>query len=131
QVTRVSLERELELIVERDHPNPHHVLGAHPADEGVVVRAYRPDATSVRVQQEGAEPVELDRVHPAGLFERFVRGASLPLRYRLEVEYPGGKTFSLDDPYRFLPTLGELDLHLAGEGRHEELYETPGAHVRE
>ena len=26
---------------------------------------------------------------------------------------------SVDDPYRFLPTLGEIDLHLIGEGRHE------------
>jgi 1,4-alpha-glucan branching enzyme len=28
----------------------------------------------------------------------------------------------------FPPTLGELDLHLAGEGRHEEIYERLGAH---
>ena len=35
------------------------------------------------------------------------------------------------DPYAFLPTLGDLDLHLALEGRHEELYELLGAHVRE
>ena len=34
-----------------------------------------------------------------------------------------------DDPYRFLPTLGELDLYLIGEGRHEELWRTLGAHV--
>ena len=35
-----------------------------------------------------------------------------------------------DDPYRFLPTLGEIDLHLIGEGRHERLWEVLGAHVR-
>ena len=29
------------------------------------------------------------------------------------------------------PTLGEIDLYLAGEGRHEELYEKLGAHVTE
>jgi 1,4-alpha-glucan branching enzyme len=34
------------------------------------------------------------------------------------------------DPYAFLPTLGELDLHLAGEGRHERLWEKLGAHPR-
>jgi len=28
----------------------------------------------------------------------------------------------------FPPTLGELDLHLAGEGRHEEIYQRLGAH---
>ena len=31
----------------------------------------------------------------------------------------------------FPPTLGELDLHLAGEGRHEEIYQRLGAHLRE
>jgi 1,4-alpha-glucan branching enzyme len=36
----------------------------------------------------------------------------------------------LDDPYRFMPTLGEFDLHLIGEGRHEELWRVLGAHTR-
>ncbi len=36
-----------------------------------------------------------------------------------------------DAPRTFSPTLGELDLHLIGEGRHEHLYELLGAHVRE
>ena len=30
-----------------------------------------------------------------------------------------------------MPTLGEIDLHLVGEGRHEELYAKLGAHVLE
>jgi len=33
------------------------------------------------------------------------------------------------DPHRFLPALGELDLHLIGEGRHEELWRALGAHT--
>jgi hypothetical protein len=36
----------------------------------------------------------------------------------------------LDDPYRYLPSLGEVDLHLIGEGRHEQLWTVLGAHVR-
>ena len=36
----------------------------------------------------------------------------------------------MDDPYRWLPTLGEIDLHLIGEGRHERLWDALGAHVR-
>jgi 1,4-alpha-glucan branching enzyme len=131
QVTRIGLERELELIVQRDHPNPHHFLGAHPAEDGVLVRAYRPEASAIRALPEGAEPVELARIHPAGLFEGLVRGAAPPLRYRLQVDYADGSSYTLDDPYRFVPTLGPLDLHLAGEGRHEELYEKLGAHVRD
>jgi 1,4-alpha-glucan branching enzyme len=38
---------------------------------------------------------------------------------------------TINDPHTFPPTLGELDLHLLGEGRHEELYERLGAHVVE
>ena len=42
----------------------------------------------------------------------------------------GKSTFTVDDPYRWLPTLGEIDLHLMGEGRHENLWHVLGAHVR-
>ena len=50
-------------------------------------------------------------------------------RYEIEVtnEARVGRT---RDPYTFLPTLGELDLHLVGEGRHHELRERLGAHVK-
>jgi 1,4-alpha-glucan branching enzyme len=108
--------------------DPHRILGAHEEDGGVVVRAYRPEATHVRVQPAG---VEAELKDPAGLWEALLPTATLPLEYELEVEYADGQTFTLRDPYSFLPTLGELDLHLVMEGRHEELYERLGAHVRE
>src|SRR5262245_51117641 len=108
--------------------DPHAVLGAHPQNGGVVVRAYRPDAERVRVQPQG---VEAELTDPDGLWEAMLPGAELPLAYELEVSYPDGSTYTLRDPYAFLPTLGELDIHLALEGRHEQLYERLGAHVRE
>ena len=108
--------------------DPHAVLGAHESNGGVVVRAYRPEAQAVRVQPAGVEAKLTD---PAGLWEAKLPKARLPLDYELEVEYPNGDTFTLRDPYAFLPTLGELDLLLAVEGRHEQLYEKLGAHVRE
>ncbi|MBA3328809.1 MAG: 1,4-alpha-glucan branching protein GlgB, partial [Solirubrobacterales bacterium] len=119
---------DVERLVARDHHDPHSILGAHPSDGGVVVRAFRPAAQSIVAQPSG---VALSQVHPAGLFEGLIEGASLPLAYQLEVGYPDGGTFTLDDPYAFAPTVGDLDLHLAGEGRHEELYARLGAHVRE
>jgi 1,4-alpha-glucan branching enzyme len=108
--------------------DPHAILGAHEADGGVVVRAYRPDAEAVRVQPAG---VAAELKDPAGLWEALLPGETLPLEYELEVAYPDGNTFTLRDPYAFLPTLGDLDVHLAMEGRHEHLYERLGAHVRE
>jgi 1,4-alpha-glucan branching enzyme len=107
-----------------DH-NPHGLLGPHPASGGVVIRALRPLATTVTaVTAEGRFPLE--HVHD-GVF-----AAQLPIDqvpdYRIEVDYGQGPTVT-DDPYRFLPTLGEVDLHLIGEGRHEELWQVLGARV--
>jgi len=108
--------------------DPHRILGAHEEDGGVVIRAYRPEAKSVTVQPAG---VEAELKDPAGLWEALLPKATLPLEYELEVEYEDGATFTLRDPYAFLPTLGDLDVHLVMEGRHEQVYERLGAHVRE
>jgi 1,4-alpha-glucan branching enzyme len=130
---------ELETLVRREHSNPHEILGAHPDPEGVVVRALRPAACSVTVRvtpgpdgddQDGSS-IELEQIHPAGVFEGVVEGERPPLRYQLEVDYGDGGTFTIHDPYSFRPSLGELDLHLIGEGRHEQIYEKLGAHVIE
>ena len=66
-------------------------------------------------------------MHDAGLFSGVVPGP--PADYRLAVRY-GDRVDIVDDPYRWLPTLGEVDLHLIGEGRHERLWDVLGAHVR-
>ena len=89
-----------------------------------------PTRKAVYVRTAGGRVAELTATGTDGLFEGIIPGATLPYEYELEIEYPHG-TFTVGDPYRFLPTLGDLDLHLVGEGRHEDLYEKLGAHVRE
>ena len=42
--------------------------------------------------------------------------------YRISTEYEDGSTVVSDDPYRYLPTIGDLDMYLFGEGRHERLW---------
>ena len=123
------VERDLEALVACQLSDPHRLLGAHPSDGGVVVRALRPDASAVHVVPAGGEPLELARRHPAGVFEGEIVGAAMPLRYELRVAYPDSSVVTVRDPYAFPPTLGELDLHLVGEGRHETLHERLGAHV--
>jgi 1,4-alpha-glucan branching enzyme len=123
--------RELEAVVRRQHANPHSVLGAHPENGGVVVRAYRPAARQVRAKLNGGAGFELEEIHPAGVFEGVLEQAELPLQYELEVDYGDSGKYTIQDPYSFLPTMGELDLHLLGEGRHEELWQKLGAHVME
>jgi 1,4-alpha-glucan branching enzyme len=120
---------EIERLVRGEHHEPHRILGAHPAGGQVAIRAWRPDATEVTAAlPEQGERVKLTQIHPAGLFEGLVAGDRVPA-YRLEVAY-GDRTFTIDDPYRFLPTFGEIDQYLFGEGRHERLWEKLGAHER-
>ncbi len=113
-----------ERLLNGTHHDPHTVLGAHPVPGGIAFRAFRPYALSVTVVA-GEVRAEL---HADG--EGFFSGL-LPLRevpeYRLLVQYEG-TLLDTEDAYRFLPTLGDLDLHLIGEGRHEELWTALGAH---
>ena len=45
---------------------------------------------------------------------------------------PGpGRLAAGEDPYRFWPTIGDLDLHLFSEGKHEHIYRVLGAHCCE
>jgi 1,4-alpha-glucan branching enzyme len=109
------------------HHDPHSILGAHPREDGTIVRVLRPHADEVHVVRVGGEDYPLVKVHDAGLFSGVVPGP--PADYRLAVRY-GDRVDIVDDPYRWLPTLGEMDLHLISEGRHERLWDVLGAHVR-
>jgi 1,4-alpha-glucan branching enzyme len=121
---------ELESLVRREHSDPHTVLGAHPSDGDVVIRALRPAARAITAILSDGDNAPLEPIHPGGVFEGRISGAELPLRYRLYIDYGESGSFEVEDPYRFTPTLGELDLHLIAEGRHERLYELLGSHVR-
>ncbi len=118
---------DLELLARGEHHDPHSVLGAHPHADGTVLRALRPNAESVSAVI-GGKNFPLEHVSN-GIFAALVPYPDL-IDYRYSVTYPGGHTVLAADPYRFLPTLGELDLHLFGEGRHERLWDILGAHPR-
>ena len=122
---------DLARLVGGVHTAPHDVLGAHPArlpaTSGVVVRAWHPDAVGADVLW--ADGVETALAGEHGLFAGFVPGRTLPARYRLRFRFGDGNTWERDDPYRFLPTLGDVDLHLFNEGTHRRLGDRLGARV--
>jgi 1,4-alpha-glucan branching enzyme len=119
----------IERVVAGAHHDPHSVLGPHPYDRGVTLRVLRPLAASVVAVLEDGSRHELTHERD-GVFV-----GVLPMPevrdYRLEVSYPDHEPVLTDDPYRFLPTLGDIDIHLIGEGRHEQLWTVLGAHVRD
>ena len=127
---------EVSRLLSGAHHDPHGVLGMHslPAAPSsgttlqqtrTAVRALRPGASEVAVVIDG-EHYPLTQI-ATGLFSGAV--PEPPGDYRFEVRY-GDRTELIDDPYRWLPTVGSLDLHLINEGRHERLWEVLGAHRR-
>lgn len=103
------------------------MLGARAQRGGVAFRVLRPYATAVTVVAKGLRAELLD--DGDGLFSGLLPLAEVP-EYRLLVTYDSDE-IEIHDPYRFLPALGELDLHLIGEGRHEELWTALGAQPME
>ncbi|MCU1442629.1 MAG: glycogen-branching protein [Cryobacterium sp.] len=126
-------EGTLEAIAGGRYHNPHEILGQHlvpvpgVTDPLTVIRTLRPLASEVFAQLASGAHVELVHVGH-GVWQGYSTTGLTD--YLIEARYEGGPPWISDDPYRYLPTLGELDLHLIGEGRHERLWDVLGAHYR-
>jgi len=96
------------------------------------VRTFLPgDARRVQAVSVGGYSLgDLAPVNSDGLFAGIV-SASEVVPYRLRVAWDDATVAEVEDPYRFPPTLGEMDLHLFGEGNHHRLYDKLGAHISE
>ncbi|WP_084038191.1 1,4-alpha-glucan branching protein GlgB [Demequina sp. NBRC 110053] len=124
--TREFDSRLLEDVAAGTHHEPHAVLGPHVTPDGVTVRVLRPLASAVSIETlDGTFAATHEH---SGVWKALLPGEDAP-DYRVHVTY-GGEPQVQDDPYRFLPSLGELDMHLIREGRHEALWEVLGATVR-
>ncbi|UFU07681.1 1,4-alpha-glucan branching protein GlgB [Ruania halotolerans] len=108
------------------HFAPHDVLGPHLGDGVVTIRTVRHLARAVSIRTaDGEYPAIHER---GGIWTVTFPAEDVP-DYRVLTVYADGAVVS-DDPYRFLPTVGEMDQHLISEGRHEELWAVLGARVR-
>lgn len=117
-------EQILSLVARGEYHSPHSVLGAHAGEDSVTIRTVRHLADSVVVITAGGTT---NAAHERdGVWVAVLPGTTIP-DYRLETTY-GETTVLVDDPYRFLPSLGEIDTYLIAEGRHEELWQILGAH---
>ncbi|MEQ8822599.1 MAG: 1,4-alpha-glucan branching protein GlgB [Sumerlaeia bacterium] len=129
---------QLDLLVGGDHWDPHAILGIHPHrdDEGgefLTFRTYHPDAKSAELIVEGVkDPLVMQRMHQGGVFAIDVEARKIPhpFRYKYRLTFKNGSTWEREDPYRFRPTFGDLDMYLASEGRHWRIFDKMGAQVR-
>lgn len=124
-VTQPSYLKSSDLQKLRDgrHDQPFEVLGPHRNLKKLWLTVYMPDTERLEALTEGG-PVVLDRID-GDVFGGVISDGS----YRLRAISGQGASYEFDDPYRFGPVLGDIDLHLIGEGTHRRLWHALGAHV--
>ncbi|AGA91991.1 alpha-1,4-glucan:alpha-1,4-glucan 6-glycosyltransferase [Thioflavicoccus mobilis 8321] len=123
--TAARLPDPLQRLIEARHHDPFHVLGRHVDGDKAEVLAFLPRAERVRIIEGD---VELERIPGTALFRWEGESDRVPERYRLHWYDAAGTIHHIHDPYCFPPQLGDLDLHLFGEGHHWHLYRVLGAH---
>ena len=121
---------DIDALLGARHADPFAVLGPHADAAGLTwLRVLLPGARAVQALDAGTGTLlaDLPARHPGGLFE-----AALPMPpgdYRLQITWQDGNLSLQDDPYRYPPVLGELDVWLLGEGTHLRPFEALGAHL--
>ena len=126
--TRGAPERDaIDAILRARHGDPFALLGPHDTEGGCAIRAFLPDATAVEVIARDGEQVltMLERIDAAGFWAGLMT-ARVPYLLRIT---EGDLQHVTEDPYAFGPALGELDIYLLAEGRHQQVGRTLGAHI--
>jgi 1,4-alpha-glucan branching enzyme len=125
----------MESLLQASNRTPHHLLGMHPLGDGggVVVRALLPHAVTVEALpavEKNRPTIKLERVQKSAFFEGVSKEADRVYPYELVVTDHAGNVQRMRDPYSFLPTLGEMDLYLFGQGKENRIFDKLGAHLR-
>jgi 1,4-alpha-glucan branching enzyme len=133
---------ELNRFLSGTHSDPFRILGPHRLGDDLVIRVFRPDVEKIAVVLDresrddrgsgilSESPIEAEKIHRDGFFCATVPKATRDLAYQLRLKYWDGSERIVGDPYRYGPIMGEVDLHLFGEGQHWKIYEKFGGHLR-
>src|SRR2546425_408569 len=123
---------ELNSFLTGTHSDPFRVLGPHRVGDDLEIRVFRPDARKIDIvlNQQLKDPIAAEKIHRDGFFCATVLGARRDLDYHLRLTAWDGSESLTRDPYQYGPIMGEVDLHLFGEGQHWQIYEKFGAHLR-
>jgi 1,4-alpha-glucan branching enzyme len=111
------------------HSDPFAVLGRHREGGQWQLRALLPGVSEAQVVLDGAT-LPMQRLPDTDLFTCALAATAAP-DYQLRWRAFQGEWQQEEDPYRFSPTIGDIDLHLFGEGKHQHIYRILGAHCCE
>ncbi|MCQ4232609.1 1,4-alpha-glucan branching protein GlgB [Pseudomonas stutzeri] len=122
-------DADVDALVRAEHGDPFAILGPHADGDGLVIRAYLPNALGVEVlDRSGANALgSMEQGQVPGFF---VTRLLHPQPYLLRIRWAGGEQIT-EDPYSFGPQLGEIDMHLFSEGNHREIGRVFGSQVVE
>src|SRR3569623_253215 len=112
------------------HHDPFEVLGLHLQPDGrVLIRVFLPAAEAVELAATG---VRMTRAAGSDCFELLLPHDSAGERHPLLrwQDKGRGDWHTTQCPYTFDAQLGEVDLHLFGEGRHLEIWKVLGARMK-
>lgn len=132
--------QDIVAIIHSTHQSPHHILGMHMVDikwEGEnrsvpSVRAFVPDAKQLFVvNEETGKEIEMDRIHPDGLFEAIFWSQEKQFNYHFKVFGYSGQEWNMEDPYKeWVEEITPFDRYLFNRSQHYKIYEKMGAHVK-
>jgi 1,4-alpha-glucan branching enzyme len=124
-------EKNIADILKSDLRDPFGVLGMHWEKKGVSVRAFLPEAASVKILEYGTSAVTMKKVHDDGIFEVVFPTRKKFFQYALECTLHDKTVKTLVDPYSFMPIMTEDSRYLFNEGTHQRVYDDLGSHVKE
>ncbi|MPQ76123.1 1,4-alpha-glucan branching protein GlgB [Hydrogenovibrio sp. JE_KL2] len=123
------IEQDIARLHSGTHHDPFQVLGCHETGKHWEIRVWLPTAEQAMVENTHA----LTRIDGTDMFvAKITKTAkkSLPQHFNVQWTEADGSTHEVVSPYTFLPTVGELDMHLFQEGRHWHVYDILGAHFK-
>ena len=122
------MDNNIERIQQGKHHDPLQVLGLQPSSNGgKLVRVLLPQAETVELKGIGI----MTRLPNSDVFEYHLDSTmTLETHFSLKwQEKNSGNWHETISPYSFPPQIGELDLHLFGEGNHHHAYHFLGSHL--
>ena len=125
------ISSQIDSLIAADLHDPFQVLGLHFIEQEsrlALVRTFQPHAESVQIVVNGSRKYMYKMRHE-GLFEIILPEFSEPFPYHFEIQFCDKSVHEINDPYRFLPQLGDIDRYLFNSGTHYEIYNKLGAHL--
>lgn len=123
--------RDIEGITYSDTDRPGDVLGQHIVKDGLLIQAYVPNATSVKLRNLASKKLkDMEMIDEAGIFAVLLSGKKT-IEYTLVATYEDGNTNEFYDAYGFDTGITAEVIKKYNAGIMYDVYDYLGAHPME